>query len=722
MPDTPGKTNVSASPKAAWEKLTWDDLSAWTNGRSIERGRSYQRGGHVRDLAVSEDGKLLAWVQGTERYATQVELRAGADGESKLRSHCTCPVGFDGCKHAVAVVLHYLEALKGKKPVPTAAANDRRLRLIAQVAEEDEAREDDEDFGDEDEFGDEEADEYDEDEIEEDEPAAPPARRGPVTMRLAAPPAEAGKAKGKKRDSLRAYLEGLPSSELVNLLVRFAEDYPDLGEELSERMAVASGKTGELLRQTRKEMTRVTGERGDYDSWHGGSIPDYSGLKRRLEQLLELGQADAVLDLGRELFERGAQQVAESGDEGETATELTSCLDVVFRAVTQASLPGPRKLLYTIELCLEDDYDLCQGADVVLDAEWSPADWSAVADELAGRLEAMPAPKRDSEFHEKYRRESLSGWLIEALERAGRGDEALAVLEAEAPKTGSYERLVRRLIEDGRLDDAARWAAEGIAHTRDRLPGIAGQLRTLLREIAEKRKDWPAAAAFYAEEFFTYPSVESLRKLTKAAARAGYEEQVRAAALQFLETGVRPQPAPAAAPVRQGRARAKPAAGPAWPLPAPAPSGQETGKSRRAAQAPTPHYDVLLDLAIAEKRPDDVLAWYDRIRSSRRARDFGGFGDYYDDGRVADAVAAAHPERALEIYRRLAEDEIAATSASAYERAMPYLRKVRAVLHRTGRDADWKKYVAELRADNHRKRRFLEMLDGLEGRPIIEDR
>jgi uncharacterized Zn finger protein len=51
---------------------------------------------------------------------------------------------------------------------------------------------------------------------------------------------------------------------------------------------------------------------------------------------------------------------------------------------------------------------------------------------------------------------------------------------------------------------------------------------------------------------------------------------------------------------------------------------------------------------------------------------------------------------------------------------MPSLRKIRAVLHRSGRDADWKKYVAELREANHRKRRLLEMLDGLEGRPIIE--
>ena len=107
-----------------WADLTWADLEEWAGGRSLERGRSYQRGGHVRELAQSDEGVLLASVRGTQMYATRVELVPGQG--QKLASRCACPVGFNGCKHAVAVVLEYLEALKHQRTIPEASEDDPR--------------------------------------------------------------------------------------------------------------------------------------------------------------------------------------------------------------------------------------------------------------------------------------------------------------------------------------------------------------------------------------------------------------------------------------------------------------------------------------------------------------------------------------------------------------------------------------------------------------------
>ena len=48
------------SRNEGWNALSWDDLTEWAGSRSVERGRDYQRQGRVHDLAISEDGWLLA--------------------------------------------------------------------------------------------------------------------------------------------------------------------------------------------------------------------------------------------------------------------------------------------------------------------------------------------------------------------------------------------------------------------------------------------------------------------------------------------------------------------------------------------------------------------------------------------------------------------------------------------------------------------------------------
>src|SRR4051794_31840795 len=85
----------SETPEQGWKALTWQDLEEWAGSRSLERGQSYQRSGRVSDLAINADGELLAWVQGTHRYATSV----GLTDEGKPLGSCTCPLGSGSCKH-----------------------------------------------------------------------------------------------------------------------------------------------------------------------------------------------------------------------------------------------------------------------------------------------------------------------------------------------------------------------------------------------------------------------------------------------------------------------------------------------------------------------------------------------------------------------------------------------------------------------------------------------
>ncbi len=76
---------------------------------------------------------------------------------------------------------------------------------------------------------------------------------------------------------------------------------------------------------------------------------------------------------------------------------------------------------------------------------------------------------------------------------------------------------------------------------------------------------------------------------------------------------------------------------------------------------------------------------------------------------------------ALRIWKKIAENEIALTKPSAYETAAVYLRKAQKMMLKMGKKAEWQEYLASLRKANERKRRFVQILDRLEQRPILTE-
>ena len=674
--------------KDLWAGLAWDDLKSWAGERTLARGRSYRSA--VEELSVADDGRLLAGVRGTRRYATVVGVAQGRGGKLALDSRCTCPVGIS-CKHAVAVVVAYLHALKHGQPVPAAAADDRRLAVLEKGRRDKDVERDDlnDDYDDED--GDDVWDAENEGRVEE---------RGNEATQAPHRPAKAA----RTRENLQAFLENKSAPELVGMLKEIVARHSEERERLQEAADLSRGATARLVRAARRELESVTSEPAWTDQWRGGgSLPDYANLRRRFENLLAGGAADALVDLGRELLRSGTRQVEASHDDGMTAVEVGGCMEVVFRAVLASSLSDAGKVLFTVESLLEDEYDLCQGTERVLDHRWPAAVWSEAADELCERLARLPAPERKEWSDRSYRRDALANWVARLLDSACRSQEVVPLFEAEAALGGSAERLVRRLMEEARLEEAALRAREGIAATPADHEGTRRHLRTLLREIAERKGDREQAAAWRAGDFFRQPSLSSYLELTKAARSAGCGPVVKEAALQFLETGSVPHGALSVG----GRGT--------WPLP-PADSLPGASPLERTGRAPAaPHFDVLLELAFRERRPGDILYWYDRLRARKRSVDWGWQAPV-DAVRVAEAVSETHPERSLEIWRNAAEAEIAQTSPAAYEKAAEHLKRCRALLERLGRGAEWATYLAGLREIHRRKRRLLEILDALEGR------
>jgi uncharacterized Zn finger protein len=339
--------------KKKFADLAWQDLEEWAGNRVVARAKGYK--GEVEDLSVTENDFLLASVQGSRKYTTKV----GFNDNGRLSSICTCPYG-SSCKHAVAMVLVFLDAIKKGEKLPVADSDDRRLELFAKGCSDDDDDFEFSDLDDDDDFSDGEEDECGDD--EGDEPEKKPAK----------------KQETKKKSSLKDYLDGLDKDELVKLVMEFAQKNPDVHEELSTRIKFKVGDYDKLAKGIRMEIDSVSSEESYSNRWSDDSdTPDYSKIENKLRRLLDAGEADEVVSLGEYLMEKGTEQIGMSNDEGELGCEINRCMEVVFDALAKTSMPVCERLLWEIDRELSDEYSILDGIEIPVSGNAaSRDDWS----------------------------------------------------------------------------------------------------------------------------------------------------------------------------------------------------------------------------------------------------------------------------------------------------------------------------------------------------------
>ncbi len=683
-----------STPDPPWEALTWAELDRWAGPRTVSRGRDYQRRGRVKELARTPAGDLLATVEGGARYITTVRLTGSSRGKRQLASLCSCPVGVN-CKHAVAVVGTYLDALAAGNPVPEADPYDRRLSKLGMAFDDG------------------------------DEPRPGHAANGASHASSPAPTAARPRSQKQWAEKIDAHLRAMSHQQLVELVLSHTDRFPELHREFTEAISLAEGDFGRIIAQARSDIQELTEPFDGEGYWDDeDDVPDAGELRSRLEQLLEAGYCDAVLELGWTLIARGTSRVEIAGDNELAAMRLVECMPVVFKALKASNLPTKAKILWAIDASMNDPYDLTDDAiGCILDARWRRDDWSAVADELQQRLEAKK-PRSGTGLRYDDQRYATVSWLARALEKAGREAELRQLYETEARASGTYERLVRYLLERG--DDAAAetWALEGIEVKKERQwPGAVSQLVDLLCELARRRKDWPTVAAHAAQQFFNDPDAGSFKTLLSEAKRAKCLDAVRGKALAFLESG--------RCPIRAGR-DGRLLTDPDWPLPVPdwlRPEAPDPERPRpRRREEGQPYHTVLIDIALMEKRLDDALHWLDALQAAKQQQKPARSVGYVSSStipwadRVAAAVATSRPERALAIYGVSLAESLKAADPSAYQRCTAYLRMMHPIYAALGREDQWHALLARIREEYRRRPRFIEMLDRLDPQPIVKTR
>lgn len=652
--------------------LTWQDLGKWAGRTIVSRGKSYKN--CVEDPRLTPDGGVIAWVEGSATYATRVWFeKAGV-----LQSECSCPYDGGHCKHAVALILVYLDSLKSKTPVKAVKPDDRRLKILNGL-ENGEPSDDDED-----EWNDDDEDELDEIDAE------------PATVKKPA------KTSRKSDEIIRDHFASMSKDELIDFAVNQAS-HSEIGREIVERAQLKSGSVSKLVQSLRREIERISREPAWVNRWNGeGEIPDYSHVRTQLDSLLKAGHADEVISLGRNLWRLGNAQIGQSDDEGDTAGQISECMEVVIEAVPQSSMAPHEQLLLKIDTCLTDNYSvLGEKWHHLTSGKYGKDDWLRVAKELERRLEDMPESDKDHLI--RYGREQLMRWVVKLWERAGCKEKVIPLLEREAPISGCYGELVDRLRAARRKDEARQWAIRGFRETAADLPGIAWELEAKLRDMAEGEKDFATVASYRALDFFDRPSLHSYLPLQNASEKMGAWPVVREAVFRYLETGQRPDLQPTENPNVKTRRAGNSGK---WPFPL---LEIDLPHEKRGFHERFPNTSVLIEIAIHEKRNEDVVRLHEGSMRNRL-----GFISAREE-EVAEAVRETHPDVSLNIWKRRAERHIAEVKPAAYQVAGKYLKRMREVYERSNRQSEWKTYIMTLRVQHKAKSRLMEVLDSLEG-------
>ena len=487
---------------------------------------------------------------------------------------------------------------------------------------------------------------------------------------------------------LDTFLEKKTRSQLADLLRNMALNHPAVMAELLESFRIATGDVAYLLKRVRKEIRGISQEPGWGNYWSDDRYtPDYSGIRRTLRTLLDNGHADVVLTAGEDLLKFGVRHVEESNDEGETYDEVASSLEIIAKALERSSLSPEDKLLWAINAMSDDDLGICNVFQRCLQESHPVEAWDRVADALLARLRKGESPTPGS----KYKRRHLVEMAVYALKRAGRDKELIPLYASEAPISQDYERLVDSLMHEGMIGEAEKWIHDGIQATKQDSPGIASKLREKLVHIRTMQEDWEAVIAMRVENFSGSPSVQTYEACKTACDHLGLWAQTRLCLLESLEKATLPW-------VMQ-----------AWPFENRSLSSTDSRRIDTGRRS-----DILIELAIHENDPERVLALYDnRPKQS-------GFLVHRRENEIAQAVRDYAPERAVRLWQILAEQLIAQVNVGAYEEAAIYLRKAAKVMNEQGQQKIWGKYLAALRTEHKRKRRFVEILDSLDGRPILK--
>lgn len=496
--------------------------------------------------------------------------------------------------------------------------------------------------------------------------AAPRAKtRGPVVT-------------GAPVDPVKPFLAGLARDALIELITSEMDRDEELAARIRLRVAMAApaGEGMPALEQALDRATHVRGilRYGDVAAFARG-VDDTADI---LDRLARDGRPGAVIDLAERALHRLEQALELADDSDGLIGDLLDRFQTLHLDACRATRPDPVTLaerLFRWEL--EGDWEVFRGAaqryaDVL--GEAGLATYRRLAEAEWARIPALGSGEEDATDEDDDR--FAVTYMMESLAQAFQDvDMEIAVLSRDLSSAYHFLRVAQLCRDAGRGDEALDWAERGVRAFPSRTDV---RLREFLADEYLRRSRGDDAMGLIWAEYSEGPALERYKLLKQYADRSGAWASWRPRALGELRQSIEQAMAAERARAQSPRYR--------WQEPA---DGSQ-----------------LVAILLWEGHVDDAWAEARRLGCRR--------GTWLTLARQSEET---RPDDALAVYRQEVAGLFGVTDKRVYAEVVDLLRRIRTLMSRLGREADFAGYAAEVRAANARRPAFLALFDAA---PLIE--
>lgn len=654
---TAASSDTSPSPTSL-APITAEDVSRQTDFRSVERGRTYWRGGRIFN-AIRRDSHLRANCRGSSGgpYLVEATLATGdKPGKRNPVSYlCSCPRG-GFCKHVVALLLTWIatpekfavrqpvaEMLAGKSQAELAALIELMLRRHPELEEMIEI---------------------------------------PVVFAVAAD-------------------DGLVNEDAIRRQIAAAIPDPDGASSWDHNSYHGYGSNG---------------YRFDYE------YEEYGGLSSQeqdtLERILALGDAYAEVEHWPNVVRIAATFVEETapeleslrGEDGAIEQLLAHCDQLLATCLdAQAALPADQRLpprdrhrmldamlqLWTVDVQI-GGLSLCDQGLPAIVRHATAEDRERVYQDIREVLAAASAGNVDRSWEKR----AALHFLAELKGPGGLTDEEL--LE-EYRKAGLWPDVVALLLTMGRIDESVSIATRRLPSARELIAFADKWLETagpsaLPRAIAlADDRLWENEGKQPQDDFLLRQWLE----------RRHLEGGEPARALKFVKERFHASPTFAVYNDARAIATREGQPGDLWP---------DLRRELLADLHTLGHWTTTIAIHLADGEVGDAIAALHEAETPRRPpknQPIPGWTYYLPTYQLQVAAAAEenHPQESIRIYRRLAEVEIGHRSRDHYKQAAGFLARVKTLHESTGAKNEWASLISEVRLHHKSLRALREELD-----------